>query len=184
MSTDWRDGAQPLMVGMKRTLEQNAASYFRYSGVMSNAHYDMAEIYRLRHRRFGILVVVVTSVAGAAALGSLAKLADPSFESLIKVGIALLSLLATVLAALQTFFGFSDLQNQHKRAGDGYSTARREIESLVMKYPNATGETGEKGTNEFDSVKKILDDLDKTSPTIPDTVYDRAAAKTPSDSAS
>jgi hypothetical protein len=66
MSTGWRDGAQPLMVGMKRTLEQNAASYFRYSGVMSNAHYDMAEIYRLRHRRFGILVVVVTSVAGAA----------------------------------------------------------------------------------------------------------------------
>jgi hypothetical protein len=171
------------MVGMKRTLEQNAANYFRYSAVMSNAHYDMAEIYRLRHRRFGIVVVAVTSIAGAAALVSLAKLANPSFENLTKIGIALLSLLATVLAALQTFLGFSDLQNQHKRSGDGYSIARREIESLVMKYPNATGVTGEKGTNEFDSVKKILDDLDNTSPTIPDTVYNRAAAKTPPDSA-
>ena len=168
---------------MKRTLEQNAANYFRYSAVMSNAHYDMAEIYRLRHRRFGLVVVVVTSVAGAAALGSLAKLADPSYDNLIKVGIALLSLLATVLAALQTFLGFPDLQNQHKHAGDGYSIARREIESLLMKYPNATGKAGEKGTDEFDAVKKILDDLDKASPTIPDAVYNRAAAKTPTEGA-
>jgi hypothetical protein len=128
---------------MKRTLEQNAANCFRYSAVMSDAHYDMAEIYRLRHRSFGLVVVVVTSVAGAAALGSLTKLANPSYDTLIKAGIALLSLFATVLAALQTFLGFSDLQNQHKRAADGYSIARREIESLLMKYPNATGQAGE-----------------------------------------
>ena len=168
---------------MKRTLEHNAANYFRYSAVMSNAHYDMAEAYRMRHRSFGLVVVVVTSVVGAAALGSLARLADPAHEDLIKIGIALLSLLATVLAALQTFLGFSDLQNQHKRAADGYSIARREIESLLMKYPSATGIAGEKGTNEFEVVKKMLDELDKASPTIPDNVYECAAAKTPAESA-
>ena len=78
---------------MKRTYEQSLANYFRYSSVMSNAHYDMAEIYRWRHRKFGLYVVAVTSVVGAAALGSLAKLADPSYEVWVKLSIGVLSLL-------------------------------------------------------------------------------------------
>ncbi len=168
---------------MKRTLEQNLSNYFRYSSLMSNAHYDMAEVFRWRHRKFGLFVVGVTSIVGAAALGSLAKLADPSYEVWVKLAIGLLSLLATVLAALQTFLGYSDLQAQHKRAGDGYSTVRREVESLAMKYPDATGAADEKGTKEFDALKKVLDDLDKASPTVPDFAYERAKAKTPTESA-
>ena len=84
---------------------------------------------------------------------------------------------------MQTFLGYSDLQAQHKRAGDGYSTARREVESLATKYPAATGIADEKGTKEFDAVRKVLDDLDKASPTVPDFAYERAASKTPADGA-
>lgn len=168
---------------MKRTLEQNAANFFQYSAVMSNAHYDMAELYRRRHRRFGLIVVLATSIVGAAALGSLAKLVEPPADLWVKLLIGLLSLLATVLSALQTFLGFSDLQTQHKRAGDGYSVSRRELEFLVMKFPDASGLPGDPATKEFESVKKMLDDLDKASPTIPDGIYEAAAAKTPRESA-
>lgn len=69
---------------MKRTLAQKAQNYFQYSAIMSNAHYDMAEIYRARHRKFGVVVVVVTTIVGATALGSLTKLAGPSQEDWIK----------------------------------------------------------------------------------------------------
>ena len=88
-----------------------------------------------------------------------------------------LSVCAGVLSARQTFLGFSDLQTQHKRAADGYSISRREIEFLAMKYPMAKGTADELGTPEFESLKKNLDELDKASPTIPDTVYNTAAAK-------
>lgn len=169
---------------MKRTLAQNVDNYFRYSAIMSNAHYDMAEVYRARHRKFGVVVVVITSMVGATALGSLKTFGDQSQQDGIKLAIGLLSLLATVLAALQTFLAFSDLQAQHKRAGDGYSIARREVESFMMKYPDASGISGEKGSTEFDALKKVLDDLDVSSPTIPDDRYDRAARKTPLEAAS
>jgi hypothetical protein len=48
-----------------------------------------------------------------------------------------------------------------------------------MKYPTATGAPGEDATAAINAVGKRLDDLDKSSPTIPDTVYEVAAAKTP-----
>jgi hypothetical protein len=165
---------------MRRTFEANAENFVRYSSVMSNAHYDMAEIYRKRHRCFGLAVVIATSVVGTAAFGSLAKVdMPPEREIWERVGVGILSVLSTVLAALQTFLGFSDLQTQHKHGADGYSEVRRDIDLLLMKYPDATGAPSEDATAALDAIKKKLDDLDKASPTIPDTVYKAASAKTP-----
>lgn len=84
-------------------------------------------------------------------------------EDSLKLGTGLLSLIATRLAALETFLSFSDLQTQHKRAAAGYSIARREIESFVMKYPDITGGCRRKRFFEFDGIKKLLDDFDKAT---------------------
>src|SRR5436190_23971590 len=118
------------------TFERTASDFLNYSALMSNAHYDMAEGYRTRHRKFGLIVVVITSVSGAAALVSLTKLVDPSQDTWMELGVGLLSLAATVLSALQTFLAFSDLQGQHKKAGDGYSIARRGLQKLLTAFPN------------------------------------------------
>ncbi len=160
---------------MKRTFEGNAENCFRYSAVMSNAHYDMAEIHKKRHRKFGVIVVVITAIVGTAVFASLGK--SPNIW--IQLFTGLLSVGAAVLSALQTFLGFSELQTQHKRAADGYSISRRDIEFLMMKYPTANGVAGESGTSEFEALKKNLDELDRASPTIPDDVYNAASAKTP-----
>jgi hypothetical protein len=166
---------------MKRTFDENASNFFRYSSVLSNAHYDMAEIYRVRQRSFGLLVVCVTTSTGTAAFTSLAKDPQPGLGNGLIFAIGLLSVLASVLSALQTFLGFNDLQIRHKGAGDGYSAVRRELELLLMKYPGAMGLAGQEATDALDSLKNRLDDLDKTSPTIPDKVYDAASKKTPTD---
>ncbi|MDQ2696374.1 MAG: SLATT domain-containing protein [Pseudomonadota bacterium] len=160
---------------MKQTFEKTVESYFRYSAVMSNAHYDMAEKYRKRYRLFGIIVVTVTSIVGTTVFTSLGE----SPDTRIQLFTGLLSIGAAVLSALQTFLGFSELQAQHKRAGDGYSISRRDFEFLMMKYPTANGITGESGTSELEALKKNLDELDRASPTIPDKIYDAAVAKTP-----
>ena len=163
---------------MKRTFEGNALNFLRYSSVMSNAHYDMAERYRIRHRVFGLAVVIATAIVGTATFGSLAENTQNG-EVWIKVGTGLLSVVATVLAALQTFLGFSELQAQHKRGADGYSDLRREIDLLLMKYPDVVGVPSEQAIAALDAVRKKLDDLDKMSPTIPDAIYEAASAKTP-----
>lgn len=146
---------------------------------MSNAHYDMAEIYRRRHRAFGFAVVVATSLVGTTIFASLAKTAPPEWGTWIKVGTGFLSVLATVLAALQTFLGFSELQTQHKRGGDGYSEVRRDIELLLMNHPNIEGAPNEVAASAMEAIKKKLDDFDRASPTIPDEIYNAASAKTP-----
>jgi Protein of unknown function (DUF4231) len=120
---------------MKRTFEGNAENCFRYSAVMSNAHYDMAEIYRRRHRKFGVIVVIVTAVVGTAVFASLGK--SPDIR--IQFCTGLLSIGAAVLSALQTFLGFSELQTQHKRAGDSYSISRRDFELLRTMRQNPNG---------------------------------------------
>lgn len=88
-------------------------------------------------------------------------------------------MLATILAALQTFLGFSELQTQHKRGADGYSDVRRDIDLLLMKYPDVVGTPDEHACAAIEAIKNKLDDLDTISPTVPDRVYETASVKTP-----
>ncbi|UCD31991.1 MAG: SLATT domain-containing protein [Desulfobacterales bacterium] len=158
---------------MKRTFQEVAANYFRYSILKCNANYDIAEMYKVRHRRFGVWVVGITILVGTSVFAALAGMESPTAQALT----AFLSVAAVILAALQTFLGFSDLQSQHKTAAAGYGDVRRDIELLVMKFPEATGAENELGTDEIASIKKHLDDLDMTSPTIPDKVWDAIVKK-------
>jgi hypothetical protein len=169
-----------------RTYEQNVSNFFRYCAVKSNAHYDMAELYRWRHHCLGIVVVSASAIVGTATFTSITAKSDPSTAHYdpsvwLQLATGLLSVAATVLSALQTFLGFANQQERHKRAGDGYSSARRELEFLVMKFPEAKGSDGEPATVAFESLKRMLNNLDKGSPTIPDAVYDAASSKTPAE---
>lgn len=94
---------------MKRTLEENAEGYFRYSVLKCNAHYDMAERYKNRHRALGLVVVLVSAIVGTSVFASLGK----ATQIWIQFFTGLLSVAAVVLAALQTFLGFAELQAQH-----------------------------------------------------------------------
>lgn len=158
---------------MKRTFEQVVANYFCYSILKCNAHFDMAEMYKVRHRRFGIWVVGISFLVGTSVFSTIAGMENPYIQVLT----GFLSVAAVILAALQTFLGFSDPQSQHKTAAAGYGDVRRELELLVMKFPEATGALNEPGTDEIAAIKKHLDDLDMTSPTIPDEVWDTIAKK-------
>jgi hypothetical protein len=156
-----------------RTFEENAKQYFSYSALKCNAHYDMAERYKDRHRVFGMIVVTVTAVVGTSVFASLGKAAT----FWIQISTGMLSIAAVVLSALQTFLGFSDLQTHHKTSAAGYGACRRDLEMLLMKFPGAKGLAGEPGTAELETIKKTLDDLDRSSPTIPQGVWDAVGAK-------
>src|SRR6266536_3062110 len=149
------------------TFGEIANNYLNYSIRKCDSHYDMAEMYKNRHRFFGIVVVLVTAIVGTSVFASLGK----SPESWIQIFTGFLSIAAVVLSSLQTFLGFSEYQSQHKASAAGYGSCRRDLELLIMKFPEATGKSGEAGTMELELIKKSLDDLDKASPTIPDKIW-------------
>ncbi len=122
---------------------------------------------------FGTAVVVITSLVGTSVFSSLAG----SSYLIIQIITAVLSVSAIVLAALQTFLGFAELQSQHKSAGVGYSKVRRDLEMLAVKFPGANGGADSPEMKELELITKHLDDLDSASPTIPDDVWDKTWAE-------
>ena len=160
---------------MKSTFAEIASSYYNYSLRKCCGHYDVAERYKRYHRLFGIVVVITTTAVGTSVFAALSGSTHPA----IQICTGLLSVVAVVLAALQTFLGFGDLQAQHKTAAAGYGMIRRDVELLVMKFPNATGVANQPETTELEALKSHLDELDRASPAIPDKIWD-ATAKTAS----
>ena len=157
---------------MKKTFDKLTDEFYQYSLAKCQVHYDMAEKYKNIHRMFGAFVVIITTLVGTSIFASLSGSTNQS----IQVTAAVLSVAAVVLAALQTFLGFADLQVQHKTAGVGYAQARRDLELLVLKYPNGKGLAKSPEVAELEMIKKLLDDLDRASPTISNNEWDRVWA--------
>jgi hypothetical protein len=154
---------------MEKTYKQLVDDYYGYSITKCNAHYQMAEKYKANHRTFGTIVVIITALVGTSVFSTLSGTTNPT----VQVVTSILSVAAVVLAALQTFLGFSDLQAQNKMAGVGYSQIRRDLDLLAAKYPKGRGGANTPEMAELESIKKHLDDLDNSSPTIPDKVWDK-----------
>jgi len=158
---------------MNKSFQENAEGYCTYSALKCNAHYDMAEMYRRRHRMYGVIVVVVTSLVGTSVFTNLVKTPDP----VLLIATGFLSVAAVVLSAVQAFLAFSDLQARYKASASGYGACRRDVELLVMKFPSATGIAGAPETLELEKIKKSLDQLDRESPTLPEALWNAVRKK-------
>lgn len=127
------------------------------------AHYLAA----LRFSRFnlwlGVSVVLLSTSVGTAVFVSLEARPEPAIQVLV----GLCSLLAGVLAALQTFLGFEEKAEKHRIAGAKYGALGRELEEIL----NAE-------RNDFlaalPSVRRSLDELALESPHVPLSIFRRA----------
>ena len=90
-----------------------------------HAHYATADMCRLLNYLVGVPAVIFASIVGTAVFADLADDTPRRFA------IASVSILAAVLAALQTFLRFSERAASHAAAGDWYSAVRRDIEETL-----------------------------------------------------
>ena len=79
------------------------------------------------HYVLGVPVIVLTTLVGTSVFASLSTQPDPRLQ--ITTGIA--SVVAAVLAALQTFLGHSDRAEKHRLAGAKYGALGRQLEELL-----------------------------------------------------
>lgn len=90
-------------------------------------HYKDAAILETRHRKLGIIVVILSAIVGSSIFASLAT--NPSIE--IKLITGFLSLLVVVLATLQTYLNYPAKIITHILAATQLSSIKKRIEEQL-----------------------------------------------------
>jgi hypothetical protein len=134
---------------------QLAQDWGKRAVAAQHAHYYLAAGLKKRNLALGIPVVIFTTVVGTSLFASMATSSDPSTGSSglpgwARFAIGSISIMAAVLAAIQTFLRFAERAERHAQAADWYSSIRREIEELLALPEHKRGDP-----------KKVLDGLRK-----------------------
>lgn len=111
---DWTDRVSQLL-----------ADWHRRVYAAQSAHYASADLFRKLNYAVGVPAIVFSSIVGTAIFAGLEKDSPRAFV------IAGASIVAAVLAGLQTFLRFSERASQHANAADWYSAIRRDIEEIL-----------------------------------------------------
>jgi len=121
-SAEWT----PEIVNLLRNWQQR-------STVAEHAYYSKAERLRVWNYLLGIPVVIVTGVVGTAVFASLGRSTTVSAQA--KVAIGAVTILAAVLAGVQTFTKLGEAAQQNGIAGDWYASIRRDIDQALSLPP-------------------------------------------------
>jgi len=130
-----------------------------------SAYYDMAERLRRMNYILGIPVVIVSSMVGTAVF------ADWSQNGVYKWWVGSVSILAAVLASLQTFLKFGESATLHGTAADWFAAIRREIEELMALPPALRGHPKQC----LDSIRQEMNKAGQKSPELSERMWKKVA---------
>jgi len=147
------------------TPEQVLDDWYTRVAVTQRAHYLSADHFGAKKYWLGIPAVVLSTLVGTSVFATVQK--QPELWLQITVGLA--SVVAALLASLQTFLGYSERAEKHRIAGAKYGALGRELEQL-----RASGNTPT--PDAISEVRKRLDDLAIESPNNPLPIYRRAGS--------
>jgi hypothetical protein len=82
-------------------------------------------------KRLGVWVVIVSAIVSTSVFGALPQKNPIMF---VQIGTGLLSVLATVLAAVQTFYGFSKAANDHNKAANIFLSVCRQTSLFLQRH--------------------------------------------------
>ena len=157
------------------TTDELVLAWLRRARESQLAHYAMASVLAKRSHWLGVPVIVITAVIGTSVFASIATQAISVEAKLIVGG---LSVVATILSSLQTFFKFSERAEKHKSYGAWFGSVRRELETL-----HASG-SASKEPNYVSVLREKLDRLAEEAPHVSADVFNKvqlalAAQETP-----
>jgi hypothetical protein len=132
------------------------------------AHYRIASRLRTYNVWLGLPVVIFTTAVGTSLFASLNE-DRPSV--LVRAIVGGISVLAAILAAVQTFFNFSARADRHVLAADWYASIRRKIEEEVRIPRKYRGDPKEF----MDGVRKEMNTVGSQFPEIGDRLWTEVA---------
>ena len=111
-------------------------------------------------------MIILTTLVGTSVFASLAKEA-PSTS--IRIIVGSLSILAAVLAGLQTFMKFAERSEKHRSTAARYGIVRRQLEQVYAAPP----EGGNWPDDLLDNLRTQLDNLGSEAPEVPLVTFKR-----------
>lgn len=152
------DESSSVVGGRNEHLVSLLENWLRRTRESQRGHYKAAA--RLEHLNYwlGIPVVIMTTVVGTSVFASLQRRVDIRWQVMIGV----FSVLAAVLASLQTFLRFSEKAEKDRSAGAAYGAIRRELEIFLSVAP-----IQEDPKQWLDGLRTRIDALAKDAPEIP-----------------
>lgn len=144
---------------MEPQVELLVTDWFRRARESQRVHYECGTRFSRLNYLLGIPTIVLTAAVGTAVFASL----DTAAAGSARIIIGLVSILAAVLASLQTFLGFAQRADRHRAAGAGYGALRRSLEYLKTFPPSDPKEF----QREVSEIQKQMDALAESSPEVP-----------------
>ena len=144
------------------TPEELVLAWLRRARESQLSHYEMANRLARRNLWMGVPVIAITALVGTSAFGSVVADLVPIWA---KVAAGSASVLAAVLASLQTFFKFSERAERHKTFAAKFGAVRRELEAL-----HASGKVAQEA-NFVTVLREKLDKLAEEAPAVPSDVF-------------
>jgi hypothetical protein len=132
-----------------------------------SAHYAASDVCRLLNYVVGIPAVVFSSIVGTAIF---AGLEHDTPRTLLVAGA---SILAAVLAGVQTFLRFPERAARHATAADWYSAIRRDIEQIVHLPVESRG----KAKDCLDRIRKEMNRAGQDAPELSVRLWKREAKR-------
>jgi len=133
-------------------------------------HFDVAEQLSRRNLFLGIPVVVLSAIVGTSLFASVS---GDGVDVWIRIAAGTVSLIAGVLASIQTFLRFGARAEQHRVAAERWAAVKREIEKVRALPAEQVGDANEL----LDDIKTRMDQAADKAPAMPKRRWDRALAK-------
>lgn len=135
--------------------------------ILQIGNFTASTYYGKLGKRFGFFVVIATSAVSSTVFATIGS----SQNTQIQFAAGVISLVATVLSALQTFLGYAERASSHKEAAVGYGELRTEVQVLLASDLPKVADL----ETRIESIRSRWSALDKGSPTLPDRIYADAA---------
>lgn len=152
-------------------IEDVAIRYRTDAVYLGRAHYKAAENLDRGRRRIGFPAAVLSGLVGTSIFATITI--NPALWA--KVVAGLVSLVASLLSSMQTFFGYADRSREHRIAGAAYAKLRREFDGFLLRLPTDTNR--ERSLEYLAQLRSRLSELGDSSPLLPPGVYEAAVAE-------
>ena len=141
----------------------------RRAAAAAEVHFQNAEYLARWNVGLGIPVVALSAIVGTATFATLAHDVNVG----VRIAAGMLSVIAAVLASVQTFLRFGARAERHRVAAERWSAIRREIEKVLSLPPELLGSP----KDVLDDVNARMDEAAEKSPAMPDRRWKKALAK-------
>ena len=125
-------------------------------------HDEAARRYAKGQYALGIPSLIVSTIVGTSVFAALSSKEVPP------LWVGLLSILAAVLAALQTFLDFGGRSDKHRSAAVKYKASIRLLEEAMVQLKRGAEPT----KDDIAAIRTMLDGLEETAPVVMPKIFD------------